>query len=70
MLSREDEEARHIDEGVFEGGFDDVPDTLMSSRVRPVPAKPLSSRHPPSSHRHTSVRQYPHITLPTSNDKV
>ena len=68
MLSREEEEARRqrmvVDEGVFEGDFDDLPGTPMSSPSRSTPSTPLSPPH------HPNGRQYPRVSIPISNEKV
>lgn len=63
MLSREEEEARQhgttVEEGVFEGEFDDLPDTSTSSRSRSSPSKPWKDDC-----------QYPRVSIPVSNEKV
>ncbi|KAH7882706.1 WD40-repeat-containing domain protein [Phlebopus sp. FC_14] len=70
MLSREEEERRRlttdVDEGVFEGDFDDIPTPPHT------PSSPLlSSRHSSSSSLyHSNGRPYPRVALPTSNEKV
>lgn len=73
MLSREEEEARQqttiLDEGVFEVDFDDLLGTRTSSRSRSIPSTPLSVRHSSLSH-YLNDRQYPRVSLPTSNEKV
>ncbi|KAG6369461.1 WD40-repeat-containing domain protein [Boletus reticuloceps] len=71
MLSRDEEEARQqrmvVDEGVFEGDFDDLPGTPPSSRS--TPSTPLSPFQSSSTH-HVNGRQYPRVSLPISNEKV
>ncbi|KAG8215422.1 hypothetical protein J3R82DRAFT_9030 [Butyriboletus roseoflavus] len=71
MLSREEEGVRRqrtvVDEGVFEGDFDDLPGTRTSSQS--IPSMPLSPCHSSSSH-HSNGRQYPRVSLPMSNEKV
>ncbi|KIJ64306.1 hypothetical protein HYDPIDRAFT_90798 [Hydnomerulius pinastri MD-312] len=74
MLSREEEERRRIamavDEGVFEGDFDELPGTSFQSQPSP-PSGYLSSRRSSSSSTyHSNGRQYPRVTLPISNEKV
>ncbi|KAF9231506.1 hypothetical protein BU15DRAFT_90890 [Melanogaster broomeanus] len=65
MLSREEDEERRlrmmVDEGVFEGDFDDLSDTLASSQ---------SHHSPSSSTHHSHGHQYPRIPLLISNEKV
>lgn len=72
MLSREEEEARQrrtiVDEGVFEGDFDDLPGTPTTSWSRSTPSTPLSPRS--SSSHHSNGRQHLRISPPISNDKV
>ena len=67
MLSREEEEARQqhtvVEEGVFEGDFDDLPNTSTSSRSRSNPSTPIWSHQ-------LNRRQYPRVALPISNEKV
>ncbi|KAF8555174.1 WD40 repeat-like protein [Imleria badia] len=73
MLSREEEEARQqrtvVDEGVFEGDFDDLPGTPTSSRSRSTPSTPLSP-FCSSSTQHSNGCQYPRVSIPISNEKV
>lgn len=73
MISREEEEARQqrtvVDEGVFEGDFDDLPGTSTTSRSRSTPSTPLTPLHSSPNH-HSNGHQYSRVLIPISNEKV
>jgi len=71
ILSREEEEhrlvSRTIDEGVFEGDFDDLP---VPSSSLPAHGFLSSNQSSSSSHRDHHFRGHPCVARPITNEKV